>query len=115
MTPGVFIAELSTRSGLTGDQVKTVLQAQAEMAYTHIHSEAGFPIPGIGVVQLIGRPARMIENKWGPKKGQSVQMPATKKLVFKYTEAAKAAFVKDSPVPKVLEVDWYPALEDLES
>ena len=115
LSPDDFVNELARRSNLTLPQARLFLQAQAEMAYEHASN--GCPVPGVGIVQVIEVPAKMFQNKFGPRKGETVQMPARRKLTFRFTEAAKASLIgRSGKIANVFEVDWYPPEEtDLES
>ena len=108
--PDAYLAELAKRTGLTAEQARLFAQAQAEMAYAH--ASGGFPIPGVGVVLVVALPAKTIEHKFGPRSGQAVKMPPRKKLVFRYSEAAKAPlFGLGGTTPNVFDVEWYPPEE----
>jgi hypothetical protein len=105
-----FVAELARRAGLTVDQTRLFLQAQAEMAFAHVN--IGFPVPGIGAAKLVTRPATDIVHKFGPKKGTIVRIPPRKKVVFRFTETAKIViFGRGAAIPNVFDIDWYPAKE----
>jgi nucleoid DNA-binding protein len=98
---------LAEKTGISADQVKTILQAQAELAY--LHSDAGYPIAGIGILQKVDRPARTMKLRFGPQQGKEVTIPASKKLTFRVAKIAKdAVFNPTSRPADVTAVDVVP-------
>ena len=73
---------LSEKAGITPEQTKKILQAQAELAYEHVDS--GYPIAGIGVLSKLVRPERTLVMAFGPLKGQKKTIPAKKILKFRH-------------------------------
>lgn len=53
LQPEEYITELVKRTGLGSEQLRVVLQAQAEMA--NAYAERGFPIPGIGQIRVVSK------------------------------------------------------------
>jgi nucleoid DNA-binding protein len=76
-----------TTSSSTPEQVRAFLQAQAELASEQ--ARADYPVPGIGVLQLTDRPARSMVMQFGPKEGQTVEIPAKKVLKFRVCQMMK--------------------------
>ncbi len=95
---------LANKAGITTDQAKAVLQAQAELAYQH--AESGYPIAGIGILSKIDRPERKMVMRFGPKKGEEVTIPSRKKLKFLIARAAKDVVLGHLPqAPDVSQVE----------
>jgi nucleoid DNA-binding protein len=106
-TPQSLLAQLAQRSGVSAEQVKAVLQAQAELAYEH--AQDGFPIPGLGVFATVEEPERRMTLQFGRRKGETVVIPAKPKLTFRVTGIAKDAVLRRKVErPNVFEVEWYP-------
>jgi len=78
------IESLAERSGLSKAEVKTFLEAQAQLAYAE--AKDGFTIPGIGKLVVVNRKARMGRN---PATGQEIHIPAKTVLKFRIAKAAK--------------------------
>lgn len=94
--------QLANKTGLSVEQVKSVLQAQAELAYDN--AEAGFAVPGIGVLSKIERPERQMKMIFGPKKGEIVTLPRRKSVSFRLSPLAKARVLDRSlPTPDLFE------------
>ena len=86
MTKSQVTATLAEQSGLTKAQVKSLMEAQANLAYAE--ASAGYTIPGIGKLVLVDRKARMGRN---PATGETIQIPAKKVLKFRIAKACKDA------------------------
>jgi len=67
MTTWDATLKLTEKSGLTIDQTKAFLQTQAELSYEH--AKGGYPIAGMGTLELVARPERKMTILFGPKKG----------------------------------------------
>jgi hypothetical protein len=95
----VDVAEhLAGKSGLTIDQVKALLTAQAELAYANV--TRGFPIPGLGVLTKVEAPERKMVMRFGPRMGKEVVLPAKRKLTFRISGVAKAMILgPPQPIP----------------
>jgi hypothetical protein len=96
LTSADVVELLAARSGLTVEQVKALLQAQAELSYSN--AVPGYPIPGIGVLAKVERPERRIIMRFGPKQGQEVTMPASRRLTFQLSRLA-ILMTRGSPNP----------------
>ena len=122
LTPDEFVAELANRAGLTHEQVRAFLQAQAEMAYAH--GDEGFPIPGVGHLRVVSLPRRgkpdalsnllaQLPMKEGASKEPVKNAYGVKKLVFRFTQTGSAGlFGHAKKIPNVFKVEWYPAKEN---
>jgi nucleoid DNA-binding protein len=99
--------QLAAKVGISPQQVKAILQAQAELAYQNV--ESGYPIAGIGTLCKVETPERKMTMSFGPKKGQEVTIPAKKKLKFQIARAAKdIAFRRVTLASDVTKIDLTP-------
>jgi DNA-binding protein HU-beta len=73
MTKSEIASQIAERAGISKKQVNQVLEAQADLAYKQAKNQ--FPIPGIGKLVLVVRPARTMIMQYGPKKGQTIIAP----------------------------------------
>ncbi|HEX3357053.1 MAG TPA: HU family DNA-binding protein [Tepidisphaeraceae bacterium] len=118
LTPDELVSRLAEKARLSPDQVRALLQAQAELASEQARYD--YPVPGIGMLQLIDTPPRTLVMKFGPKMGQTLQIPAKKKLKFRVC-ATMTDIVLGNPKalrdpiampdlfdPEVFDVTWYP-------
>ena len=85
---------LAQKTGLTDEQVRALLQAQAELAYES--AREGFQIPGLGVLIAVERSREIIAN-FGPDAGKRTTLPAKTVLRFHVAEAARAAVSGEQP------------------
>lgn len=104
--------QLAERAGITPEQVKAILQAQAELAYENV--DAGYPIAGIGILAKLERPARKMVMRFGPRQGQEVTIPAKRVLKFHISKIAKDTVFRTGAIPPDvstvdLEIDAEPA------
>ena len=95
-----FLAEVAARSGLSEEQAKAFFQAQAEVAYVHARARTSVPIPGIGVLVAVDRPARDMVMQFGADVGKVRTIPAVTRLKCLTTLAAKEAVFNSSYAPK---------------
>ena len=69
LSPSAIAERIAENTGVVVGDVKKVLQAQAELAYSQ--SDSGFIIPGIGVLRKVERPARTGIMPFGPNRRAS--------------------------------------------
>lgn len=108
LTPIEVAEQLATKTGLSVEQVKAVLRAQAEFAIER--ADEGVPIPGIGVFLKVKKPARNMTLTFGPDKGKDLVIPAKQQLKFRISAIAKRAALEpggtlpdlfvDLPIPE---------------
>jgi DNA-binding protein HU-beta len=89
MTKSEIAATLAEKVGITKKQVHQFFEAQADLAYQQAKNT--FVIPGIGKLRVADRPARDMVMQFGPKKGQTISLPKSKKLKFSLAKVAKDA------------------------
>jgi len=108
LAPADIAERLAATSGLTVDQVKTLLHAQAELAYSE--ADEGFRVPGIGVLIKTDIPERKMVMRFGPKQGQEITIPAKRRLNFRISALATAIILgPPRPIPDLFK----PLLPDL--
>ena len=78
------IEVLAEMSGLSKADAKSLLDAQAQLAYAE--AKDGYTIPGIGKLVVVNRKARKGRN---PATGQEIDIPAKTVLKFRIAKAAK--------------------------
>jgi DNA-binding protein HU-beta len=91
MTKSEIAATLAEQVGITKKQVTAFFDAQAALAYKQAKNQ--FIIPGIGKLKIADRPAREMVMQFGPKKGQTIKVPKSKKLKFLLSKSAKDAIL----------------------
>ena len=91
MTKSEIAAHLAEKVGVSKKQVSQLMEAQADLAYKQAKNQ--FPIPGIGKLVLVERPARQMVMQFGEKKGQTITVPKKKVLKFRVAKAAKDAIL----------------------
>jgi|SRR5579871_925388 len=94
MSKSEIVATLAEKVGISKKQASQFLEAQAELAYQQAKNT--FAIPGIGKLVLTQRPARQMVMRFGPRAGQTVQVPEKKVLRFRVAKAAKDAILAKS-------------------
>ena len=89
LTKTATIAAIAEAADISKAQAKATLEALANLAYNN--AVDGFVIPGLGKVSIRQTKAREMVMRFGPRTGETVQVPAKKKLKFTYLKAAKEA------------------------
>ncbi len=84
-------ATIAEQVGMTKKQAVQTLDIIAELAYKQAKNT--FTVPGIGKLVLVNRPARTMTMQFGPKKGQTVKVPARRVVKFRVAKAAKDAIL----------------------
>ena len=92
MTKSQIMTKLAEKTQLKKKQVVGVIDALVALAYKE--AKNSFAIPGLGKLVLVQRPARQVVMRFGPKAGQTVNVPAKKVLKFRIAKAAKDAVLK---------------------
>lgn len=88
MTKAELINTLAANAGTTKNDAAHLLAALEHTATTHLRAHGEFSIPGIGKLKVSERAARTGRN---PKTGESVSIPASKKLKLVTASTLKAA------------------------
>ncbi len=88
MTKADIVDHLAKKVGTTKKQANDFLDTFVDLAYKQAKND--FTIPGLGKVSTGRRKARMGRN---PQTGESIKIPASKVLKFKFAKAAKDAVI----------------------
>jgi DNA-binding protein HU-beta len=91
LTKSQIVAALAERVVITKKQAVQLLDLVAELAYKQ--AKNSFTLPGIGKLVLVDRAARTMTMQFGPKKGQTVTVPARRVVRFRVAKAAKVAIL----------------------
>ena len=92
LTKSQIAASVAETVGITKKQAVQSLDTLAELAYKQAKNT--FTVPGLGKLVLVNRPARTMTMQFGPKKGQTVKVPAKRVVKFRVAKAAKDAILK---------------------
>ena len=91
LTKSQIVATIAEQVVITKKQAAQALDLLAEMAYKQAKNT--FTLPGIGKLVLVNRPARTMTMQFGPKKGQTVKVPARRVVKFRVAKVAKDAIL----------------------
>ena len=91
MTKSEIAATLAEKVGITKKQVSAFFAAQAELAYKQAKNQ--FVVPGLGKLVLATSAPRELVMRFGPKAGQTVKVPAKRRIKFRVAKAAKDAIL----------------------
>jgi DNA-binding protein HU-beta len=91
MSKSQIAATIADQVGITKKQAVQALDTVAELAYKQAKNT--FTLHGLGKLVLVNRPAREITMQFGPKKGQTVKIPAKRVVKFRVAKAAKDAIL----------------------
>jgi DNA-binding protein HU-beta len=91
LTKSQIATTIAETVGVTKKQAVEALDNLAELAYKQAKNT--FTLPGIGKLVLVSRAARTMTMQFGPKKGQTVKVPARRVVKFRVAKAAKTAIL----------------------
>ena len=91
MTKSEIAATLAEKVGITKKQVSAFFAALAELAYKQAKNQ--FVVPGLGKLVLATSAPREMVMRFGPKTGQTVKVPAKRRIKFRVAKAAKDAIL----------------------
>jgi DNA-binding protein HU-beta len=86
ITKAQLITQLVEKNGLTKKQVTAFLESFLELAYRETKKNRKFGIPGLGILKLNKRAARLGRN---PSTGEQIKIPARTVVKFTVSKAAK--------------------------
>lgn len=93
MTKSQIAATLAEKVQIKKKQVVELLAELAGLAHKEAKKNGVFVVPDIGKLVLVNRPAREMIMRFGPKAGQTIQVPAKRVVKFRVAKAAKVAIV----------------------
>ena len=87
MSKSEINSHMADRVGISKKQSQQFFESLAELAYTQAKkNERGFVLPGLGKLIVAKQGPRTFRN---PQTGEPVKKPASKKLKFRLSKAAK--------------------------
>jgi DNA-binding protein HU-beta len=90
LTKTEMLVELAESNGMSKEQVTVFLNSLSEMAYREAKKCSKFTIPGLGMLKLQQRAARVGRN---PATGESINIPAKTAAKFVLSKACKEAIL----------------------
>jgi DNA-binding protein HU-beta len=90
MSKSQIIAALAEKNELTKKQVAAFLESFVDLAYKETKKNKKFAIPGLGILKLIKRKARMGRN---PATGEQIKIPAKTAVRMTVSKVAKDAII----------------------
>jgi DNA-binding protein HU-beta len=87
MTKSEIANAIAEKTGLTRKQVMSFFEVQAELAYKNAKNT--FLVPGIGKLVLTESKAKTMVMRFGPRTGETIKVPAKKRIKFRVVKAAK--------------------------
>jgi DNA-binding protein HU-beta len=82
---------LADKVGITKKQANQFMMELASLAYKQAKNT--FVLPGIGKLVLAESPARTMVMRFGPKAGQTINVPKKLRVKFRVAKAAKDAIL----------------------
>jgi len=90
LTKAQIIVQLAEKNGLTKKQVAEFLESFVELAYRETKKNKKFAVPGLGILKLNKRKARMGRN---PATGAEIKIPAKTVVRLTVSKACKDAIL----------------------
>jgi len=90
MTKAKVIAWLAEKNGITKKDAAAFLESVVELAYKEAKKSKKFTLPGIGILKLNKRKARMGRN---PKTGEQIKIAAKTTVKMTISKACKDAIL----------------------
>jgi DNA-binding protein HU-beta len=91
MTKSQIIAHMADKMGISKKVAAQGMEEFVKLAYREAKNT--FMIPGLGKLELKMRAPRTMVMRFGPKAGQTIQVPAKKVLKFRIAKQAKDAIL----------------------
>ncbi|HWX20488.1 MAG TPA: HU family DNA-binding protein [Candidatus Binatia bacterium] len=91
LTKSQIATSVAETVGITKKQSTQCMDALAGLAYKNARNT--FTFPGVGKLVLVNRAARTMTMQFGPKKGQTIKVPARRVVKFRVAKAAKDAIL----------------------
>lgn len=90
LTKAQFIVQFAEKNALTKKQAAAFLESVIELAYRETKKNKKFAIPGLGILKLNKRKARLGRN---PATGEQIKIPAKTVVKFTVSKACKNAIL----------------------
>ncbi len=91
MTKSAIMAYLASKTGVSKKVASQVVDELVKLSYREAPNT--FSIPGLGKLLLANRPPRQMVMRFGPKAGETIQVPAKRVVKFRIAKAAKEAIL----------------------
>lgn len=91
MTKSQIIAHMAGKMDIPKKAAAKGMEEFVKLAYREAKNT--FTIPGLGKLVMSTRPARSMVMRFGPKTGQTIQVPAKRVVKFRVAKAAKQAIL----------------------
>ena len=91
MSKSQIVAHMAGKLNIPKKVAAQGMEEFVKLAYRE--AKNSFMIPGLGKLELKLRPARSMIMRFGPKTGQTIQVPAKKVVKFRVAKAAKDAIL----------------------
>jgi DNA-binding protein HU-beta len=91
LTKSQVAASVAESVQITKKQAVQAIEVLVALAYKN--AKNSFTLPGLGKLVLVTRPARTMTMQFGPKKGQTIKVPAKRVVKFRVAKAAKDAIL----------------------
>ncbi len=88
MTKAQIIAALAEKNGITKKDAAAFLESVVQLVYKEVKKNKKFSFPGLGILKLNKRKARMGRN---PKTGEQIKIAAKTTLKMSVAKACKDA------------------------
>ncbi len=92
LTKSQIAASIAEAAEISKKQAVTAMEELVSLACKN--AKNSFTIPGLGKLVLVSRAARTMTMQFGPKKGQTVKVPAKRVVKFRVAKAAKEAILR---------------------
>ncbi len=93
MTKAQIVTQLAEKNGLTKKQAAAFIESLVDLACKETKKNKKFTLPGIGILKLNKRKARVGRN---PATGESIKIPAKTTVKMTVSKAAKDAILGPS-------------------
>lgn len=92
-----LLSTLAEKTGHSKKDIDAVIEALTAVAYKEAKSVGKFTLPGLGILKLVQRAARMGRN---PATGEQIKIPAKTVVKFTVAKAAKEAIAGKASAKK---------------
>jgi DNA-binding protein HU-beta len=93
MSKSQMIAHMAEKLGVSKKVAAQGFEEFTKLAYREAKSKGAFVVPGIGKLVMSTRAARQMVMRFGPKAGQTIQVPAKRVVKFRVSKQAKEAIL----------------------
>jgi DNA-binding protein HU-beta len=93
LTKSQIISQLAEKNSLTKKQAVAFLESLVDLAYRETKKNKKFTLPGIGILKLNKRKARVGRN---PATGEAIKIPAKTAVKMSVSKACKDAILGPS-------------------